>query len=236
MTTAALIIIIAAALVAAFVQGATGMGFAMIVTPVVSLLEPSLVPVLILFLMLPLNLYVLARERHAVDWRGASWVSVGRFLGTFLGLWVLVLVNLHQLSLLIGWSTLVAAVIAILAPEFKANRTVLTTVGLVTGITETSTGVGGPPYALAYQHRPGPELRSTVALCFLVGEIISLLVLALGGRVTGADLTATAAVVPAVLVGAFLSRYVHRRLDGPVLRYIVLGFAIVSGIVVILRA
>ncbi len=236
MTLLALGIIAGTVLVSAFVQGSTGMGFAMIVAPVVSFIDPSLIPVMLLVLMIPLNLYVAARERSAIDWHGVKWISVGRFAGTFAGLWILLIVNLQQLSLLIGWSTLVAAVIALLAPKFTPNRTVLASVGLVTGVTETSTGVGGPPYALAYQHSPGPELRSTVAVCFLVGEVISLVVLAFSGQVTGATLQTTLIMLPFLAIGSFISRYVHHRLDGPVLRYMVLGFAIISGAIVIIQA
>ena len=236
MTLLALGIIAGTVLVSAFVQGSTGMGFAMIVAPVVSFIDPSLIPVMLLVLMIPLNLYVAARERSAIDWHGVKWISVGRFAGTFAGLWILLIVNLQQLSLLVGWSTLVAAVIALLAPKFTPNRTVLASVGLVTGVTETSTGVGGPPYALAYQHSPGPELRSTVAVCFLVGEVISLVVLALSGQVTGATLQTTLIMLPFLAIGSFISRYVHHRLDGPVLRYMVLGFAIISGAIVIIQA
>ena len=38
------------------------------------------------------------------------------------------------------------------------------------------------------------------------------------------------------LVGAVLSRLVHHRLDGRVMRYLVLGFALVSGVVVTVQA
>src|SRR5699024_2408684 len=92
-------------LVAAFVQGSAGMGSAMIAAPVGGLLDPTLIPVLLLVLMIPLNAYVAWRERSALDWRGVRWISVGRFAGTFLGLWILLVVSLYQLSLLIGIST-----------------------------------------------------------------------------------------------------------------------------------
>src|SRR5690625_4986197 len=147
LTVFAFATIAAVVLVSAFVQGSTGMGFAMILAPVVTFIDPSLIPVMLLVLMIPLNFYVAAREREHIDWTGVSWISIGRFAGTFAGLWILVIVNLHQLSLLIGWSTLIAALIALLAPKFSPNRPVLAAVGLITGVTETSTGVGGPPYA-----------------------------------------------------------------------------------------
>ncbi|HKT57245.1 MAG TPA: sulfite exporter TauE/SafE family protein [Microbacterium sp.] len=236
MTVAAFVIIGITVLVCGFIQGATGMGFAMVAAPVVSLLDPSLLPAAILLLMIPLNAYVAGRERHAIDWRGVKWISVGRFVGTFIGLWILLIVNLQQLELLIGWSTVIAAAVALVVPAFDPNRIGLVVVGLITGITETSTGVGGPPLALAYQHKPGPILRSTVATCFLVGEVISVIVLAVSGKFTLTTLIATAALLPFLAVGSFASRYVHHRLDGPLLRYIVLGFAVISGIVVIVQA
>ena len=236
MTLAVFVLLGVTVFVAAFAQGSAGMGFAIIAAPVVSLVDPALIPVLLLVLMIPLNSYVGWRERADLDWRGITWISVGRFAGTFLGLWILLVVSMQQLSLLIGISTIVAAVVALLAPAFDPNRTGLTVVGLITGVTETSTGVGGPPLALAYQHKSGPMLRSTVAVCFLVGEVISLVVLGISGQIQGATLLVSAALLPFVGLGSFVSRFTHHRLDGPLLRYLVLVFAIVSGIIVIAQA
>ncbi len=83
--------------------------------------------------MVPLNFYIGWRERIGIAWRAVKWVSVGRFAGTFLGLWILLVVNLHQLVLVIGWSTLIAAVAALLAPASNPNRSALGVAGLVTG-------------------------------------------------------------------------------------------------------
>ena len=41
--------------VAGFVQGSTGVGFALIVAPVIGLLAPALLPGALLLVMLPLN-------------------------------------------------------------------------------------------------------------------------------------------------------------------------------------
>ncbi|MCI2423533.1 sulfite exporter TauE/SafE family protein [Saccharopolyspora sp. K220] len=219
--------------VAAFVQGTAGVGFALIVAPVVGLVEPSLLPVFLLALMIPLNLYVAGRERGSLDKLGAGWITAGRFVGTFGGLWVLVAVPVAQLNLLIGGSTVLAAVVTLIAPKFTPGRGAFLAAGAITGVTETATGVGGPPLALVYQHRPAAVLRSTVAVCFIVGECISLVVLLSTGRVGLHQLWLALLLLPALVLGAGLSRYVHHRLDGPLMRLSVQLFAIVSGVVLL---
>ena len=71
---------------AAFLQGAIGIGFALILAPVLGLVAPWMLPVTLLVLMLPLNGLVAWRERASVDWRGAGWITLGRFAGTFAGI------------------------------------------------------------------------------------------------------------------------------------------------------
>ncbi|WP_371319773.1 TSUP family transporter [Variovorax sp. dw_308] len=221
---------------AAFVQGATGVGFALIVAPVIGILKPELLPVCVLVLMLPLNLYVLWRERGAIDRIGASWITGGRIVGTAGGLWVLAVLTASQLALFVGLSTVAAAVVTLMMPAFSPNRPAFIGAGLVTGITETATGIGGPPLALVYQHHAPAIMRSTIALCFLVGELVSLATLMATGRIEAPQLSAAASLLPALLIGAGLSRVVHHRVNGRFLRAFVQVFAIVSGVVLLVRA
>ena len=231
-----LVLMSLAVLVAAFVQGATGVGFALIAAPVIGLVRPELLPVCVLVLMLPLNLYVAWRERGAIDGTGARWITGGRVAGTAGGLWVLAALSAGQLSLFVGASTVAAALVTQLMPAFSPGRGAFVGAGLVTGITETATGIGGPPLALVYQHQPAPTMRSTIALCFLLGELVSLAVLLATGRVGLPQLQAAALLLPALVVGAVLSRLVHRRVNGRLLRIFVQVFAIVSGLVLLVKA
>ncbi len=221
--------------VAAFVQGTTGVGFALIVAPMLGLLAPAMIPACLLMLMLPLNAYVAWRERAALDKRGAGWITLGRLAGTFGGLWILTVLTAAYLNVLIGAVTIVAAVTTLLLPEFRAGRQSFIAAGVVTGITETATGIGGPPLALVYQHHASPVLRSTIAVCFLVGELISLGMLAAAGRIDTPQVAGALMLVPALVVGAAVSRRVHRRVHGRGLRLFVLLFAIVSGAALLLR-
>jgi len=221
--------------IASFVQGSTGVGFALIVAPVLALLEPQLLPICVLVLMIPLNVYVAWRERAALDRSGATWITAGRFLGTFGGLWVLTALTSGALNVLVGAATLLAAIITLVAPRFSPGRRAFVAAGVITGVTETATGIGGPPLALVYQHQPAPVLRSTIAVCFLVGQLMSIAVLAVAGRVAAAQLGAAIMLLPALVVGAALSRLVQDRIDGRPLRLFVLLFAIVSAFVLLMR-
>ncbi len=236
MSAWAVLALVLASLVAAFVQGSSGLGFALIVAPVAGLVEPRLLPVALLVLMVPLNAYIAWRERQHLDLRGASWITVARLAATPAGIAVLAVVPERYLGILIGVSTILAAAASLALPAFRPRPPAYLAAGLVTGLSETATGIGGPPLALVYQHRPAPELRATVALCFLLGEIASLVGLAVTGRLTGPGLAASAWLLPAVLVGMGLSSLVHHRVGGKGLRVGVLGFAIASGALVLASA
>jgi uncharacterized membrane protein YfcA len=220
---------------AAFVQGTTGVGFALIVAPALAFVAPELLPVCLLALMIPLNLYVAWRERAALDRSGAAWITAGRFLGTFGGLWILTALTSRQLQILIGALTILAAAVTIVAPSFKPGHRAFVAAGVVTGVTETATGIGGPPLALVYQHQSAATLRSTLAVCFLLGQLISLIFLATAGRVTSAQLEAALMLIPALAIGAMLSHWIHDRVGGSALRAFVLIFAILSGALLLVR-
>lgn len=235
MSTHHLLALSAAVVFAAFVQGTIGVGFALIMAPLLALLEPGLVPVGVLVLMLPLNLYVAWRERSAIDWHGAGWITAGRVAGTAAGVWVLAALSANALSLFVGLSILAAVAATLAMPAFSPSRHALLGAGVVTGITETATGVGGPPLALVYQHRPVPTLRATIATCFLVGELVSLAVLFAWGRVGTAHLVGAGLLLPALAVGGALSRFMHLRVNARWMRGSVLVFATVSALFLLMK-
>lgn len=228
------LLLVTALVAAALLQGASGFGFALVVAPVVGLIDPSLVPVVVLLWLLPLNSYVAVRERHAIDFRGTRWILAARLLGTPAGVAVLTIVTDRGAARLVGAMTLVAVVATLVAPVFQPGPIAYLGAGFVSGVGETATGVGGPPLALVYQHRPPPEIRSTVALCSLIGELVSLTALLLYGQVALRHLAMAALLLPAALAGAALSGTVGRRLGTRAMRTLALVFAIASSLVLLL--
>ncbi len=235
MTIATIILLSLVVAVSAFIQGAVGVGFALIIAPVFSLVNPELVPVVLLFIMLPLNFLVMYRERGSLDKGGTAWITVGRTVGGILGVLILAWISARSLNILIGVSTVLAAAASLLAPSFTPGIKSLLGAGFITGVTETATGIGGPPLALAYQHHPPAVLRSTIAACFLIGEILSLIMLAIGGRITTGHVVDSLYFIPAVLIGVWASRMVHHRIGGKGLRAGVMIFAIAAGLFLTVR-
>jgi uncharacterized membrane protein YfcA len=227
--TATHAVIAAAVAAGALLQGSIGVGFALVVSPVLVLLAPDLVPGCVLILMLPLNAYVAWREWASVDREGTTWITVGRGAGALCGLAVLAALPAAALRIFIGVATIATAFASLLGGSFVAGPNAFIAAGVITGITETATGIGGPPLALIYQHHPGPALRSTIAMCFFIGEVMSLVLLAATGRLYMGQIEAAAWLLPALGVGALISQMLHRQLDGRKLRVAMLGFAVLSG-------
>jgi uncharacterized membrane protein YfcA len=226
----------AVVLMAAFVQGSTGFGFALIVAPTLGLFAPALMPVSLLLLMLPLNFLVAWRERNALDARSSLWITLGRIVGTVGGLALMLVLSVRQLNALTGLATIVAASLTLLLPAFTPARRVLMGAGLVTGVTETTTGIGGPPLALVYQHQPAAVMRSTLAACFLIGELVSLGMLWATGRSEWKHAAGAIQLVPALIAGAMVSKVAHVHMNPRGLRFFVVAFSMASGAVLLLRA
>lgn len=221
---------------AAFLQGSIGVGFALLMSPLLSLLEPALLPVGVLVLMLPLNCYVAWRERQRIDFRGASWITAGRVVGTAGGVWVLAALSASALNIFVGLAILAAVLVTLAMPRFDPGRTSFVAAGLVTGVTETATGVGGPPLALVYQHQLPSVMRPTIAACFLVGELVSLLVLVVSGSTSALHLLSSLQLMPALLVGMLASRFMHHRINAGVMRGFVLAFSSAAAVLLLAKS
>lgn len=236
MSLLSLLVIGTTVIVAAFVQSTIGVGFALIAVPIIALISPQELPVLVLLLMIPLNLYVMWRERGALDWRGTGWISSGRIVGTFLGMAILALFVQWQLDLFVGLSIIAATLASTGSFSFRLTPANFIGAGLVTGITETSTGIGGPPLALLYQRHSGPVVRATIAACFLIGEVFTVAMMLIAGTARPEQLAIAGIFIPALVLGSIISHFTYKSMDGARLRRFVLGFAMVSGVVLVLRA
>ncbi|HSL15693.1 MAG TPA: sulfite exporter TauE/SafE family protein [Actinomycetota bacterium] len=231
-----LVLLIVASVVGGVIQGAIGFGFALVAVPVLGLIRPDAVPVTIMFVALPMSLAMSIRERAHIDRPGFLAIMAGRAAGIFVGVAVLLLVPERSLAIVIGAMVVLAAVLSALGLDLQPKRWLNVGAGVLSGVMGTTAAVGGPALAVVYQRRPGPELRSTLALSYLAGLLLGLAALGAIGRVHLWHFVLALAMVPGMFLGLWLAIRLVGWLDQRWLRPVVLGFAGVSGLVIVVRA
>src|SRR5258705_11241417 len=91
-----------AVVLGALVQSGIGLGLGVVAAPVVTLLDPALMPGSMLVAGAILPVLILAREAGHTDWPGVSWALAGRIAGTAAGIWLLTAVPVQALGILVG--------------------------------------------------------------------------------------------------------------------------------------
>lgn len=220
----------------AFAQGVVGFGLNLIAAPVVGLVAPQLLPATMVVVGVPLSSAIAFRDRDRIDWTGVRWTTLGRVPGTIAGALIVSLVSVRTLGGIVGTAVITACAIATLSNEHRIGRANSLVAGTASGFMDTVAATGGPPLALLYQHRPAPEVRSTLATSFLAGTVLSLAGLVAGGNVAGWQLLVAVALAPMLALGLGLSHVFASRLAGRSLRPAILAFATVAGAAALIRA
>lgn len=229
-------VVFLAVLLGSLVQAVVGLGVGLVAAPVITLLAPQLMPGVLLCLALVLPMLTLVHEREEIDWHGLNWSLPPRVLGSAVGVWVVSAFTATQLEVFIGSIVLVAVALTWRAVEVPVNRGTLSGAGFVSGVTGTATSIGGPPFALLYQHRPPRQIRTTMAVFFIVGATISLVLLSISGHLSRHQVAVAAMLLPALLLGVAAGVPLRRLLPVHRVRGAVLLISAVSALVLVVRA
>ena len=223
-------------LIAASVQATTGMGFALVATPVLfAVLNPQGAIVAVTAFGLVLNLLVLLAERRRpnVPWRDVLPVLAAVVPGAISG--VLVLRALSKPLLQVGVGIAVVGAGLLLATRSLRIRgdsaATKLAVGFTTGTLSTAAGVGGPPLAIWLRSRgmrPG-DLRDLITAIFLgTGIIAGLTLLPVVGKAhLGVPLLLEG--IAAVILGHAIGSRAFRRLDAARFERLLLAIIVMTG-------
>lgn len=217
-------------------QGGVGFGLGLVAAPIISVLDPTLMPGAIQIVNVSLPLFTLAAEWRTIDRRGLGFALLGRLPGSALGALVVVSVSTQALGVMVGSMVLVAVAVTASAVAIPRNGVTLATAGFLSGITGTATGIGGPPMGIVYQHAKGPQIRATLAMYFFLAAAQSLVILAAVGRLPGRSVIAGAALIPFMVAGFVVSGPLRRFLDGGRVRAGVLVVASASAFLLITQS
>jgi uncharacterized membrane protein YfcA len=160
--------------------------------------------------------------------------TVQAVVGLGIGLIAAPVITLVAPELMPG--VLIAVAVTWRAVAVPINRGTLSAAGFIGGVTGTATSIGGPPFALLYQHRPPPQIRSTMAVYFLVGAAISLVGLGLSGDLEAHQLAVATVLLPAVGLGVLVGAPLRRLLPAHRVRPTVLAVSAASALVLVARS
>jgi uncharacterized membrane protein YfcA len=223
-----------AALAGAAVQSASGLGFALVLSPVLfAVLEPAEAVTAVLLLGMVLCSLVL------VESRGVATHGLGRLLVPAvpgLGLGLLVITALSKESLQVGVGVAVIAAAAWQLRHRAPIRVPAVAAGFLSGALTTSISVNGPPLALWLEsERVPPEVfRTTLAAAFLILDVAGVALIVSSQGLDTIDLGVLAPLLAAVAAGYALGSVAFRRLDPDRFSTAVLVVVICTGIASVL--
>ena len=233
MSAIALVLVTVLAAGAACVQGAAGFGMALLAAPLLTLVDRSFAPAPLVLAVLPLSVLVAQRDWAHLDRKGLAWAIGGRLPGVVLGGVAAALLSQHTLALVLGLGVLVAVSLSMVTARLRPTPGTLVSAGFASGFMGTTTSIGGPPMALVYQRSDGPAFRSTLALYFAAGAVMSLAALAFAGRVGAHELRLGLLLWPGVVLGFLLSKPLTRYLDDGRTRAMVLAISAAAALLLI---
>jgi len=218
---------------AACIQGAAGFGMALLAAPLLTLVDRSFAPAPLVLAVLPLSLLVAQRDWAHLDRKGLAWAIGGRLPGVVLGGVAAALLSQDTLALVLGLGVLVAVGLSMVTARLQPTPRTLVSAGFASGFMGTTTSIGGPPMALVYQRSDGPAFRSTLAIYFAAGAVMSLTALAFAGRVGAHELRLGLLLWPGVVLGFLLSKPLTRYLDDGRTRAMVLAISAAAALLLI---
>ena len=226
--------------VASAVNALVGFGFALTSVPLMALAVGPRDAVVLSALMGMLSSGGVALRHHEEVARpiGARLVA-GSLVGMPIGLFVLVAVPEQWIG--IGIGVVVLAAVVLLAGGWQVERIPAwadLVAGLVSGVLNTSVGVGGPPVVTALQGHglDKARFRATTTAVFAAGGLVSLVLFALSGQIERSVVAVAVLALPAWPAGWWVGDRLHHRFPEERFRTLVLVMLAATAVLSLLSA
>lgn len=236
-SSATLILAVAAVLLAGATTGLTGFGFSLVATPLLILTLPAkiVVPVLACLALVQCTLMWLQLRRSVQT--SQIWImTVAALLGVPLGTYLLLYLDADLVKVLIGSSSVLAAVALMFGFRFPIAKggATMGAVGLLGGLLGGTTGMSGPPLVifLTNQGVRKEVFRANLSAYFVALAWVRVVSYAMGGLLSGEVLALAALLMPAALVGLWTGLQLECRVDEVVFRRLTLLTLIATSLAV----
>jgi hypothetical protein len=221
--------------VAAIAQSTIGVGFGVVAAPILALLDPAMVPGPMLVLGVATSAMVMVRDRADIRFGNLTWALAGRILASLAGGLTASLLSTQGFLLLFATLILAAVGLSLSGWRLQANRRTLFWAGAASGYMGTITSVGTPPMAIVYQYAPGAEVRANLSAFLVAGGCASIASLALFGAFDLTELAFALKLVPALILGFWLSGPLKRVTDRGWMRPAMLVLCVAASVTLLAR-
>jgi len=229
------IAVFAVMVVASTVQASVGMGQGLLSAPLLRLLHPDLLPGPIVLCGLLTGVAVLLRDSQRTDVAEVVPAIAGRMVGTAIAIGMLAVLSERGLTLTIGTIVLVLVILRVSGARIKKTPKTLGGAGVASGIGGTIAALGGAPIGLLYeQHARARDFRGPLAVFITAGGVIGVGSLALAGEYNDGGWVLGMLLVPPIVIGWILARWVTPIVDRGLLGPAVLVMSAASAAVLIL--
>jgi len=220
--------------VASTVQASAGMGQGLISAPLLRLLEPDLLPVPIVIAGLLTTAVVAKRNSQLADLHQVKPAIVGRIIGNVMAVGLLFALSDRGLTIGIGLIVLFYVGLRLAGLHVPMSTGSLTAAGVASGIGGTIAALGGAPMGLLYeQHAQARNFRGPLGAFGMVGVSLSIVILAIAGEFDTRALGLSLALIPPLLFGWLLAKWVTPIIDRGFLSPLVLGISSASAVVLL---
>jgi uncharacterized membrane protein YfcA len=238
------ILVGAALLFAAFIKGATGLGFPLIATPTVALLLDIRIAVTILILPnLLMDVTQVFRDGfpHAILRRFSSMIGL-TIIGVFLGTLVLVILPLRTLNLCLGIMVILFVAAHLLKFDFRispaAEKIWSPIFGFVSGFLNGMTNAAGPTlaiyfYSLKLEKRDFVKSLGTI---FVITKVAQLVAVSTWNLFNWNTMTLSVQVVLFTLLGFYVGLKTQDRVNQKTFSRGLLALLTLIGIILVARA
>ncbi len=199
--------------IGSWIQTALGFGLAVFAAPIIVVLKPEWVPVLLTLMALLVSLLNTWNQRQHIDYKALPLPFLTRIPGTLIGVWLLAMLDTAWLQMLVAACVLLAVLISFAGPQFRYTPARLGWAAFVSGITGTTTSIGGPPMALVMQHGAPERVRGNLSIYFIYGCVVSLLGYVWLGLITPALLMEASIFLPLCAAGYGLGKRSRAYVD-----------------------
>ncbi len=220
---------------AAFLQGVGGVGFAMLVAPIAALVFPQLVPGPLLALGGSVSLLAALRERQHIVPNVVACAVGGRAAGSVIAVLAMTQLPIEAVNLGFAIAILVAVALSAWGLRILPTSRNMALAGVASGIMGTLTSVGAPALAIAMQNLAAAQLRASLGLILFLGASLSLLLLMFAGLFTLQQAMLSAVLYPFMLLGFALSGQLRHKVSLPLMRRLLLSVCSLSAIALIAR-